>query len=83
MNQKQVARKNRIHQLLEYLLAQLNLEPDKKLSRNTLLNRYSLESGISIPILREYTNILHSARLIKISGYVGSWWLQLVEAEAS
>ena len=83
MNQKQVARKNRINDLLEYLLAQLNLEPDKKLSRNTLLNRYSLESGISIPILKEYTSILHSAGLIKISGHVGSWWLQLVEAEAS
>ena len=83
MNQKQVARKNRINDLLEYLLAQLNLEPDKKLSRNTLLNRYSLESGISIPILREYADILHSAGLIKISGYVGSWWLQLVETEAT
>jgi len=79
MSQKQIARKARIHQLLEYLLAQLNLEPDKKLSRNTLLNRYSLESGISIPILLEYADILHSAGLIKISGYVGSWWLQLVD----
>ncbi len=56
MSIKNKNRREAIDKLLGYLLGRLNEEDDKTAYRDTLLNSYAYESGISIRTLREYTH---------------------------
>ena len=79
MNIKNRDRKEAIDKLLVYLLTRLNAEERKSVYRNRTLNTYAYESGLSIRTLREYTGILNSANLIKVSGPYHSPVIGLVD----